>query len=203
MLAPFWSVQFTIILLMLTCARGFSSENDSGFTPELADAILKDEPLTIVFRKVIEEIRFDGKPNGWCWSFNSAGQAELTIELSPNLPMLTAKQKERKKLELPPKKMDEIRQVLRDAQFFHLKDDFGPHVVHGGWDTLTVVAGEHAKTIRFHSVGNWPEKGKKSLSEKSIPAARVWLKMVEVVDPEGKIFAEKASVAKSLRELKK
>jgi hypothetical protein len=182
-------------LALAVCAGALAlGEERQSLAPGVADGLLRDEPLTIVFRRILEDPPL-GAPWRWSWSVNSAGQAELTISRFPN-PM-------QRKMEFSAKQMAGIRQVLRHEHFVELKDSYGPLVIHGGWSTLTVIAGEHInKTVRYNStnwVNNW---GMDKLAE-AAPALRVWLKMSEIVDPEGKVFQERTDLAQLLKALKK
>ncbi len=126
-----------------------ASENDLRPSPEVADSILEHVPLTIVFDKVIESPAFNGRPYGWCWSINSGGQAELTISttaIEGKFKLMRLKSI-RKELRLTVDQMASIRKALRDARFFQLNKEYGPVYVHGGWSTLTVVAGRLSKSV--------------------------------------------------------
>ena len=112
----------------LAAGLGPARGDDPGLTPAVADAILQDQPLTIEFRQVIERPR-EGVPSLRCWSINSAGQAELTV--------VTGLRQARQASKLTGDQMRSIRQVLRDERFLHLRSDYGPLYIHGGWSALT------------------------------------------------------------------
>jgi hypothetical protein len=192
------------VAVVRSAATG-STEQEPRPTPATADFILEDAPLTIVFSKVTEAAVFNGQPNGWCWSINSAGQAELTVSITPNVAKLTSSKAIRKELKLSVQQMAAIRKSLRDGRFFHLKGDYGPCIIHGGWTTLTVVAGLLTKSVRFHSSWAWVSdlKRERAALVEAAPAVRIWLKVCEVVDPDGKVFEERQEVAEVLRTLKK
>jgi len=73
--------------------------------------------------------------------------------------------------------MASIRQTLCDERFVDLEDAYGPLVIHGGWSTLTVIAGEHInKRIRFNSTWTWATSKEKDELAKAAPALRIWLR---------------------------
>lgn len=135
-------------------------------------------------------------PWRWYWSINSAGEGELTI----NFPLKPT----RRKVALSAEQMATIRKSLRDERFFELKDQYGPGIIHGGWSTLTVIAGEHInKTIRYNSVGSWGTEREKAILAEAAPAARVWLTISDILDPDTKIFDERKELASAVMKLNK
>jgi hypothetical protein len=181
---------------------GAGSHKERKLSPELADDLLASEPLTIVFRHVSERGAFDGTADAWTWSINSAGQGELTTHLSANLAKLTPATATRQAFRLSASQMAALRKTLREQRFAHLKDEYGPWVLHGGWSTLTVISGGHInKTVRFRFVWGWANPEEKDRLAGRAPAARVWLKVCEVVDPEGRICGPTKEFAEALRAL--
>ena len=166
-----------------------NAEEDKPDLAAAADELLRDEPMTIVFR------RLNGHgldPWRWYWSINSAGDGELTINSIPV----------RRKLALSAEQMAAIRHALRAERFVTLKDSYGPSYVDQGWDTLTVIAGEHInKSVRFNSVWRWA-KERKTLDD-AVPAARIWLTVVEILDPDGNVFTERKELAAAILALKR
>jgi len=149
--------------------------------------LIGDEPLTIVFRRSVPKGHFMGH---WNWSINSAGEAELTGYGRPRKVTLSADQ------------MAAIRRCLRDEEFTSFKDSYGPFDMEGGEDTLTVIAGgDINKTVRFQSVWHWA--GDPPTLRKVASAARVWVAVVEFLDPDEKMFRERKTLAKALQSLKK
>jgi hypothetical protein len=180
-----------------------ATDRETTLSQEAADAVLRDEPLTIAFRQVAEMVPMQGLPDSWCWSINSAGQAERTISHTANLRELTPRKQTRQKMEFSTKQMAAIRQALREERFFSFKENYGPVYIHGGWAKLTVVAGQWTKTVRYSSSGSWASAWERPKLAEAAPAVRVWLKMCEVVDPGGKVFEERQKVAEAIQALKK
>jgi hypothetical protein len=187
--------KIAILLVLATLSVGALSARDEHQDPGrgIDNDLLRDEPLTIVFRRICEDAPY-GRPWRWYWSINSGGRGELTISCLG--------EPTRRKVEFSAEQWASLRQALSDSHFTKLKESYGPLVIHGGWDTLTVVAGEHInKTVRFNSTYTWPAAKKRELTA-AAPALRVWLKAAEMVDPEGTIFDERRDVAKALKALK-
>jgi hypothetical protein len=171
-----------------------SQDDRGGLSPETADSILKSEPLTIVFQKTIEDPTYSG-PYEWCFSINSAGQTELTMSLLDGLT--------KRKFEISATKLAAIRKCLRDEKFVELKNSYGKSVLHGGWSTITVIAGEHVKkTVRYNSTYAWASRLEQGKLNEAMPALRVWLKICEAVDPEASAFPERRPIVKSLEAMK-
>jgi hypothetical protein len=188
------NIFFAILFLSVTVGLLAAGDKRPVVSAKVADRLLRDEPLTIVFRRISEGGRLDA-PWRWSWSINSAGEGELTI---------TSIKSTRRKVVLCAEQMAAIRKTLRDEQFVELKDAYGPVYIHGGWDTLTVIAGEHInKTVRYSSIWSWSTDRKKGTLTEAAPAARVWLKVTGIVDPDGKIFKEQKELAAALKALKK
>jgi hypothetical protein len=100
--------------------------------------------------------------------------------------------------------MASIRQTLCDERFVDLGDAYGPLVIHGGWSTLTVIAGEHInKRIHFSSTWTWATSKEKDELAMAGPALRIWLRMCEVVDPDGEVFKERKGVPEALKGIQK
>jgi hypothetical protein len=193
-----------VICLSAVVQAGALTDRALELTPAGADRILEEEPLTIVFRKVSERGVFDGSPDTWNWSINSAGEGELTIDFTANLAKRVLPKTTRQAFKLSAGQMTAIRKVLRQERFAQLKKEYGPWVIHGGWSTLTIIAGEHLnKTVRFGSVWTWASSSEKDKLAQRAAAARVWIKICEAVDPEGKVFRETKNLAKAVRAVKK
>jgi hypothetical protein len=197
---------FAVFLMVGDACIG-ASENGLRPSPEVADSILEHVPLTIVFDKVIEFPAFNGRPYGWCWSINSAGQAELTISttaIEGKFKLMRPKSI-RKELRLSADQMASIRKALRDARFFQLNKEYGPVYVHGGRSTLTVVAGRLSKSVTYCSSWGWASyfKEKRAEFRKAAPAIRLWLKICEAVDSDGKVFEEQKAVADLMQSMTK
>jgi hypothetical protein len=189
--------------LLAGLGAGATCAQKRGESPVAAERSLRDAPLTIIFRKVSEDPA-PGLPSSRCWSINSAGQGQLTVEFSPTLrqpnpgPRTT-----REEFKLSPKTMAALRRALRDARFYHLDqpDGYGPIVVHGGWTTLTVAAGDHVKQVRFNALRLWGSRSARDEMAEAAPAVRVWVKVCAALDPDGKVFPERADVAKAVASL--
>jgi hypothetical protein len=167
-------------------AAAAADPKKSDLPPQGPD-LIGDEPLTIVFRRSVPNGQFMGH---WNWSINSAGEAELTGYGRPRKVTLSADQ------------MAAIRRSLRAERFTSLKESYGPFDVEGGEDALTVSAGgDIDKTVRFQSVWHWA--GDPPTLRKVAPAARVWVTVVEILDPDEKMFRERGTLAKALQILKK
>src|SRR5262245_38282254 len=111
---------------------------------------LEDVPLTI-------SVSTDGrsaKGRPWHLSVNSAGQAELTLGLSP-FPVGKARDPVRKQFQVSKEQMAEFRKALVDERFFELAGEYGERVPDGSEKMVTVTAGRHANTVRVHFLGNW------------------------------------------------
>ena len=162
---------------------------------DLEDKDLRDEPLTIVFRR-FRELPPANETSRWYWSINSAGEAELTTRGGPK--------PSAQKVSFSAERVAAVREALRAERFAAFKDDYGPLVVHGGWDTLTVVCGDRInKTVRFNSVWSWAVGPRKDKFAEAAPALRVWVQVAELVDPDGKVFSERKDLATALKELKR
>jgi hypothetical protein len=196
-----WLLGIPAFFLTVVCGIA-APDNEKELSAEAGQANLEDAPLTIVFRKLHESPRY-GAAYRWCWSINSAGQGQLTIDNWINLRPLTPVKTTRQKLELSAKQLVAIREVLLKERFFHLKNEYGPHVIHGGWSTLTVVAGDHVKQVRYCSSWGWTSLWKREKMVDAAPAVRIWVKVCEAVDPDTKVFPERKDVAKVLGELKR
>jgi hypothetical protein len=117
-----------------------TSQRSASSVPEVK--ILK-EPLTI-------SMSVDGRfaqGSGWWLSVNSAGQADLIIRTYP--------QPARHQFGVSADDLVALRQVLLDEAFFDLKDEYGEPVVDGSTTTLTICAGDVAKTVKLRFLMNW------------------------------------------------
>jgi hypothetical protein len=105
-----WAVRLICAVVMLIVgAVGLSADDKSNRQSDrIDDELISKEPLTIVFRQ-LAGFPPPGKPSKWEWSINSAGDAELTIDIFPNVV--------RQKINLPAEKLATFRQVLRDEKF--------------------------------------------------------------------------------------
>lgn len=171
---------------------------DRELTPERADSILADEPLTLVVRNV-GHYPSPGQPLGWTFSINSAGAGELTIDYGHGAPV--AGKPSRQKIEVTVDKMAAIRKALRDERYFHLAEVDGLVPLHAGWTTLTATTGPLTaiKTFESPSWSGWTGDQQKAAA----PAMRIFLAVCDAVDPDGKVFTELPKVRKVIRDLKK
>jgi hypothetical protein len=180
-----------IVAVGLTVGRTMADDEEAA---KLNDFLLREEPLTIVFRQIRESPPF-GEPSRWYWSINSAGQGCLTIgSLKPT----------QQKMELSVEQMAAIRKTLCEEQFVSFKQSYGPLYSHGGWSTLTVIAGEHInKTVRFNSTWSWDSKSEQAALAERVPALRVWLAVTGVLDPDGRVLEERKNLAAALKAFQK
>jgi hypothetical protein len=189
--------QTTIAILVVGVSVQNLAAQDKAepIPPALVDTFLRDEPITIVFRRIREHPLL-GETWRWYWSINSAGEAEMSTENS--------QKSTRKKQSFSVEKMGAVRKTLHDERFMEFKEEYGPVYIHGGWSTLTVIVGDRInKTVRFNSTWGWDTPNQKKTLAEAAPAARVWLKVVEMVDPEATIFTERKDMAAALKALKK
>jgi hypothetical protein len=73
------------LVAVLTAAIGSRAQDDKPkprARDTVANLLLRKEPMTIVFRQIVEHEPLD-RPWRWSWSINTAGQAELIITGSP------------------------------------------------------------------------------------------------------------------------
>jgi hypothetical protein len=187
------SLILAIIALALSVSRLMADDQEAV---KLNDILLRDEPLTIVFRQLRESTGPD-MPRRWYWSINSAGQGSLTINFMNLKPT-------QRKVDLSGEQMAAIRKTLLAERFVSFKESYGPLYLHGGWSTLTVIAGEHInKTVRFNSTWSWASQKEHAALVENAPVVRVWLAITEVLDPDGKVFEERKILAAALKDLKK
>jgi hypothetical protein len=188
------------LMLVAVAASGtglllHAQDNSSRSADPLADQALRDEPLTILFCRH-SGYPTPGRPSRWEWSINSAGDAELTAVGLPKI--------ERSKFAIPAGRAAAFRRVLCEERYTSLKREYGPLVLHGGSDTLTVLVGGHVnKSVRFESVWSWADETWKSKLAESAPAARVWLAAAGMVDPDAKVLTEQKGLTAALEALKK
>jgi hypothetical protein len=198
------SVRFVVAVTVFALVRvaGPCPADDKPARRDLdgADSIFETAPLTIVFRKVLERPP-DAQAHRWTYSINSAGVGELTIEFMPDLSVPARKPPTRQKFEVPEAKMNAIRQALRVERFFNLSDTNGPHMIHGGWTTLAVVAGPLSATRELQSKdwSRWNGEQQKSAAS----AMRLFVAVCAAVDPEAKVFDELPDVKRVVADLKK
>ncbi len=157
-----------------------------------AAAQMRDDPLTLVASDIVPR-----PPSGWYLSVNSAGKGELTLGLRlGTLPKPTPRQ-----LEFTGKQLAAIRQVLLYERFFDLKDQYGERVPDHGWSTLTVIAGDRIKTVTYHYFMNWVVNANRDKLAEAAPALRVWLKVCQTADPEGKFISRNAKRVRAIEAL--
>lgn len=189
------SMKGVMITVGLTVGTLFAQDRPEPATANAADKYLPDEPLTVVFRHSLGYIPIGDEPWRWHWSINSAGQAERTVRL------LKA---ERRKEVFSAEQMAELRRVLTDERFTTLQGEYGPIVLHGADSTLTVAAGEGGvKTVQFYSPSSWASGLEKDELAKLAPAARVWLCVAGMVDPEAKVLRKQKELAAAVKLLRK
>ena len=103
----------------------------------------------------------------WCVSINSAGQGHLTI-LDPGGEKTAS-------FEVSQEHLEALRDLLEETRFFELADDaYGELVPDSSENTLTVVAGSQAKTVRIRYLMNWVHSDPEKLREPA-RALRVWM----------------------------
>jgi hypothetical protein len=81
-------------------------------------------------------------PNAWELSLNSNGEAVLLSNPFAEPPISHAFQFSNEQLQA-------IRNLLISEQFFDLKDRYGDLVPDGSSETLTIVVGQHSKSVTF------------------------------------------------------
>ena len=150
--------------------------------PAGAPAQIDDTPLTI---SVSTLGRFaEGRP--WDLSVNSAGQAELTIGISPRPG--AARDPIRKQFQVTKEQLAEFRKALADERFFELAGDYGQRVPDDSEQVLTVSAGGQATTVRVHFLANWiAAKDRAKLRDPAravrlLVLVRGWFDAAEAVD---------------------
>jgi hypothetical protein len=185
----------TVVFAIVAVGVLQADQKGANYSKNNFYANLEDGPLTFVFKKVIERSE-EGVPHTWIWSVNYAGQCELTV------PKFGQMKTNRRKFEVEANKMSALRIALREAKFFELNEFFGPAYIHGGWETLVVVAGDEAKTVRFNSSWSWPN-GNSGMTSDSFPAIRVWLRVCEALDPDDRVFEHRRKVAELVGKVKK
>ena len=103
-----------------------------------------DRPITISLSTMG---RF-GLKNPWHLSVNSKGQAELTIERG------RAGKRAKLQFQVTDEQFANLRKVLIEEKYFDLKDTYGEHLVDCAVRTLTIAAGDLAKTVKIYSFTN-------------------------------------------------
>jgi hypothetical protein len=69
---------------------------------------------------------------------------------------------------------------------------------------LKIISNEHMKnSSRFNSTWTWATSKEKEEPAKAAPALRIWLRMCEVVDPDGEVFKERKRMAEALKAIQK
>ena len=130
---------------------------------------VQEDPLTIAVSTVG---RF-AKGYSWHLSVNSSGKAELTIDTFP--------ERTRREFQIPAERLEALRKLLLQEQFFELKDEYGQIVPDGSTDTITVIAGEEVKTVKLQFLMNWANHEKSKVREPA-RAVRVLLLIREWFD---------------------
>lgn len=104
--------------------------------------------------------------DSWYASINSAGQGQLTI-LDPGGEKTAA-------FDVSQEQLEALRDLLEETRFFELDEDaYGELVSDGSEETLTIVAGFQAKTVRIRYLMNWVHSDPEKLREPA-RALRVW-----------------------------
>ncbi len=119
------------------------------------------------------------KGNSWSLSVNSAGEAELVVDTWPQLL--------RRKFNVTQEQLRRLSDTLDKVGFFELKDEYGQLVPDASTDTLTIVRGGKAKTIRIMYLSNWLWYDKELLREPAkvvrvFNIVRNWFEEPEAVD---------------------
>ena len=103
----------------------------------------------------------------WHLSVNSAGKAELTIETYPEWT--------HREFQVPAADLQMLRKALDDEKFFALSDEYGETVLDGSETTITIVAGDKAKTVKVRFLMNWVNNDKSKTLE---PSRAIRIKMI-------------------------
>lgn len=119
-------------------------------------AVEIDVPITIAM---------DG--SYWYLSVNSAGAAELTIPDGSGL--------KHRSFVVARQKLAELAEALDRERFFDLDRDYGQFVPEGTTNSITVVKGNQANTVRLHFLGNWALSDQSKLVE---PGRAIRIRMI-------------------------
>jgi hypothetical protein len=143
--------------------------------PCSASATHTDLPLSIA----VSTVGDFAMGESWYLSVDSTGQAELTISTLP--------EKTRRRFEISDAQLAELVAALEKERFFDLKDDYGDLVPDGSTETVTIVRGDQAKTVRVHFLMNWVHSDQAKLREPSravriLMLIRSWFNDAEAVD---------------------
>ena len=141
---------------------------DNSITPAQAAYEIRRDPLTIA---VSTKASVEGRT--WYLSVNSAGKAELTIDTYPT--------EAQHQFDVSPEQLANLRKCLLEQRFFDLDDEYGDLVVDGGWETITVTAGDETKTVRLRFLMNGVSSDKKKLHDPA-RAVRVLLVVLGWID---------------------
>jgi hypothetical protein len=135
------------------------------------DYLIRNAPLTIS----CSEVGHYAVHYSWHLSVNSAGQGVLEIE-KPRDPV-------RVSLQLSDKQIRAFREQLISHDFFSLDPDYGDKVPDGSTKTVTVVAGDRAKTVRIHFLMNMAQTfSARAKLQEAGRALRLWTAVREWVD---------------------
>ncbi len=148
---------------------------DESRKPAVRESELEDAPLTIA----VSTVDPFAKGHSWHLSANSAGQAELTIDSLPD--------RIRKRFQVSKEQWAEFRKTLAEARFFELHGEYGQLVPDGDEQSVTVVAGRHANTVKVHFLMNWVRTDKAKVREPSravrlLVLVRGWFGEAEAAD---------------------
>jgi hypothetical protein len=146
-----------------------------------ASAKAADEsPLTVA----VSNVGNFAKGGPWYLSVNSAGKAELTIEPGIGQPKRIQRQ-----FDVTQDQLAEFRKALDREKFFDLAEEYGQRVPDGSIQTLTVVRGGRAKSIKLQFLMNWVVANDKEKLRDPSRAIRLlvlisgWINDSEINDP--------------------
>lgn len=146
-----------------------------------ASAKAADEsPLTVA----VSSVGNFAKGGPWYLSLNSAGKAELTIE-----PGIGQPNRIRRQFDVTPDQLAEFRKALDSEKFFELADEYGERVPDGSIQTLTIVRGGRAKSVKLQFLMNWVIANDKEKLREPSRAIRLlvltsgWINDPEINDP--------------------
>jgi hypothetical protein len=117
-----------------------------------------DSPISVIASTRGAFPAFAGGTRSWHLSVNSAGRAHLTIYTFPK--------RQTREFNVRPEQIDKLAEVLEKEQFFGLKPDYGEQdVADASFDTITIVRGDIARTVRIHYLMNWVYNDPSKLKE--------------------------------------
>lgn len=132
------------LLFASFCSVFLSCSNEHGQSSRIpSNYSIQRDPITIS----MDESGGGLTSGEWHLSVNSAGEAQLTIRSQPTNQSL--------EFRVAPDEFEELRRLLASERFFELNDDYGEIVPDGGTQSITIVAGDHAHTVRLHFLMNW------------------------------------------------